>query len=49
MKTCLLLLTLIFSYLPIRAQTPAPPYGHNPAAGHYQLVRGVKLYYETYG
>ncbi|WP_210518954.1 alpha/beta fold hydrolase [Hymenobacter terricola] len=28
---------------------PAIPYGHNPAAGHYQLVRGVKLYYETYG
>ena len=25
------------------------PYGSNPAAGHYQLVRGVKLYYETYG
>jgi pimeloyl-ACP methyl ester carboxylesterase len=25
------------------------PYGNNPTAGHYQLVRGVKLYYETYG
>ncbi|GAC1603822.1 MAG: hypothetical protein NVS3B25_32720 [Hymenobacter sp.] len=24
-------------------------YGHNPAAGHYQRVRGVKLYYEVYG
>lgn len=25
------------------------PYGHNPAAGHYATVRGIKLYYETYG
>lgn len=25
------------------------PYGHNPAAGHYQAVRGIRLYYETYG
>ena len=27
----------------------AVPYGQNPAAGHYQPVRGVRLYYETYG
>lgn len=27
----------------------AVPYGHNPAAGHYQTVRGVRLYYEAYG
>ncbi|RSK48338.1 alpha/beta hydrolase [Hymenobacter rigui] len=25
------------------------PYGHNPAAGKFAAVRGVKLYYETYG
>lgn len=25
------------------------PYGNNPAAGHFQLVRGIKMYYETYG
>jgi pimeloyl-ACP methyl ester carboxylesterase len=34
------------------AQRPAkvaPPYGDNPAAGHYASVNGVKLYYETYG
>ncbi|MFD2720538.1 alpha/beta fold hydrolase [Hymenobacter monticola] len=47
MKARLLLLFLIFSHL--LAAQPVPPYGHNPAAGHYQLVRGVKLYYETYG
>ncbi|MFD1468659.1 alpha/beta fold hydrolase [Hymenobacter caeli] len=27
----------------------AVPYGHNPAAGHYLAVRGVRLYYEAYG
>ncbi|WP_086597548.1 alpha/beta fold hydrolase [Hymenobacter crusticola] len=26
-----------------------PPYGHNPAAGHYCQLPGVRLYYETYG
>jgi pimeloyl-ACP methyl ester carboxylesterase len=25
------------------------PYGRNKAAGHYAVVNGVKLYYETYG
>ncbi|GAB2526582.1 alpha/beta fold hydrolase [Spirosoma aerophilum] len=25
------------------------PYGNNPARGKYQLVRGVRLYYEVYG
>jgi pimeloyl-ACP methyl ester carboxylesterase len=24
-------------------------YGHNPKAGHYATVRGVKMYYEIYG
>jgi pimeloyl-ACP methyl ester carboxylesterase len=47
MNPCLLLLFLFLSrFLSAR---PAPPYGHNPAAGHYQLVRGVRLYCETYG
>ena len=27
----------------------AVPYGNNPAAGHYQSVRGIRLYYEVYG
>ena len=48
MKTYLLLASLLFCHLLAAAQ-PATPYGHNPAAGHYQLVRGVRLYYETYG
>ncbi|MCI1189219.1 alpha/beta hydrolase [Hymenobacter sp. DH14] len=48
MKNCLLMFSLILCYLLASAQTPVP-YGSNPAAGHYQLVRGVKLYYETYG
>jgi hypothetical protein len=47
MKTYLLLTSLLLSH--VLAAQPAVPYGHNPAAGHYQLVRGVKLYYETYG
>ena len=46
-KTYLLLLVLIL-HLPATAQTPVP-YGSNPVAGHYQLSRGVKLYYETHG
>lgn len=25
------------------------PYGHNPAAGHYAALRGIRLYYESYG
>lgn len=27
----------------------AVPYGNNPAAGHYQALRGIRLYYEVYG
>lgn len=48
MKTCLLAFGLLLCHLLACAQTPVP-YGNNPAAGHCQLVRGVKLYYETYG
>ncbi len=47
-----LALCLLLSLLPGgrgRAWGQARPYGHNPAAGHYQLVRGVRLYYEAYG
>lgn len=47
MKVFLLFLTLLLCHLLATAQPI--PYGSNPAAGHYQLVRGVKLYYETYG
>ncbi|MDO7851484.1 alpha/beta hydrolase [Hymenobacter sp. CA1UV-4] len=47
MNRALVFFILLFSNL--AAAQPTPPYGHNPAAGHYQLVRGVKLYYETYG
>ncbi|UOQ96547.1 alpha/beta hydrolase [Hymenobacter sp. 5317J-9] len=48
MKACLLAFGFLLCHLLATAQ-PAVPYGRNPAAGHYQLVRGVKLYYETYG
>jgi pimeloyl-ACP methyl ester carboxylesterase len=47
MKTCLLFLCLLLHGVLATAQPI--PYGSNPTAGHYQLVRGVKLYYETYG
>ncbi|OUJ73224.1 alpha/beta fold hydrolase [Hymenobacter crusticola] len=45
-RYCLLLPFLLLSYLGLGQ---AVPYGNNPAAGHYATVRGVKLYYETYG
>ena len=47
MRPFLLLLCLLFPGL-LAVGQPVP-YGQNPAAGHYQLVRGVKLYYEVYG
>ena len=47
MKASVLLLVVLLCHLSAPAQ--AISYGHNPAAGHYQLVRGVRLYYEAYG
>ncbi|AMJ66056.1 alpha/beta fold hydrolase [Hymenobacter sp. PAMC 26628] len=47
MKRSALVLLLFLARL-LAAGQPVP-YGHNPAAGHYQTVRGIKLYYETYG
>ncbi|WP_232341572.1 alpha/beta fold hydrolase [Hymenobacter ginkgonis] len=47
MRYCMLVLGLLLHGLLAGAQ--AVPYGHNPAAGHYQAVRGVRLYYEVYG
>ncbi|MGI4740853.1 MAG: alpha/beta fold hydrolase [Janthinobacterium lividum] len=47
MRRCLLLLGLLLRGLLAMGQPV--PYGHNPAAGHYQAVRGIRLYYETYG
>ena len=46
MKYCLLFLSLLLGG---RAAGQAVPYGHNPAAGHYRAVRGIRLYYEEYG
>lgn len=43
------LLPLLLLGSPQRARAQAVPYGHNSAAGHYQVVRGVRLYYEAYG
>lgn len=43
------LLWLLVLLGPRLAAAQAVPYGHNPAAGHYALVRGVRLYYEAYG
>ena len=47
MQYWIFLFGLLLSWLPAGAQPM--PYGHNPAAGHYQAVRGIRLYYETYG
>ncbi|MCB2377605.1 alpha/beta hydrolase [Hymenobacter sp. BT635] len=48
MKISLLLLAFVLLLsCPVRGQTV--PYGRNAAAGKYAALRGVKLYYETYG
>ena len=48
LRFCLLLLSfLLTGHLTLGQQ--AVPYGSNPAAGKYATVRGMKLYYETYG
>ncbi|MGI4886497.1 MAG: alpha/beta fold hydrolase [Janthinobacterium lividum] len=47
MKFCILFFSLFL--LEQLALGQAVPYGHNPAAGHYQAVRGIRLYYEVYG
>lgn len=47
MKVGLLFLLLILAQCTPSDQ--AVPYGHNPAAGKYQSVRGIRLYHETYG
>lgn len=49
LKPVALLLLLFGAGGPWRAVAQVVPYGHNAAAGHYQLVRGVRLYYEAYG
>lgn len=47
MKQLVLLCCLLLSG---RAALGQPvPYGHNPAAGHFAAVRGIRLYYESYG
>lgn len=52
MKFFLLFLVLLAGAHRAAAQAPkssAIPYGHNPAAGQYAAVRGIRLYYESYG
>ena len=47
MKSSWMLFLLLVCSLSVCGQTI--PYGNNAAAGKYQLVNGVRLYYETYG
>ncbi|MEZ0538981.1 alpha/beta fold hydrolase [Fibrella arboris] len=47
MKTSCMFFLLLVCSLSVCGQ--ATPYGNNAAAGKYQLVNGVRLYYETYG
>ena len=55
MKLALQLVLLFATCLPAAfgAQLTPPkldvPYGHNPAAGKFAEINGIKLYYETYG
>lgn len=46
MKLHLFVFGLLFCHYLVIAQ-PTVPYGNNPAAGRYQLVRGVKLNRKT--
>ncbi len=47
-RKCWLLLLGLLLGGHVAAGQPVP-YGHNPSAGHYQAVRGIRLYYEVYG
>lgn len=47
MHSLLLLVCLILLGQPLFSQRV--PYGNNPAAGKYQPVNSIRLYYETYG
>jgi len=50
MKYILCLLTsLIIFATSIFAQSASVDYGNNPSAGHFAVVNGIQLYYETYG
>jgi len=44
-----LLAALLFCISCAFAQSDSIPYGNNPKAGHYAMVNGIQLYYETYG
>lgn len=48
-KIYLLFLLLNMLLLKVTAQTNLPEYGNNPSAGHFQALRGIKMYYEIYG
>jgi pimeloyl-ACP methyl ester carboxylesterase len=48
-KTTIIFLVLLVSFASTLAQTKKIDYGNNPKAGHYAMVNGIKLYYETYG
>ena len=52
-KTILSAITLILiccaTYAQHSAKKDSIPYGNNKAAGHYVKLRGINMYYETYG
>jgi pimeloyl-ACP methyl ester carboxylesterase len=45
----IILIVLVIYGTNISAQSGSVDYGNNPKAGHYALVNGIQLYYETYG
>ncbi|HKJ42182.1 MAG TPA: alpha/beta hydrolase [Sunxiuqinia sp.] len=49
MKKILLVLGILFGSSHVFSQSQAVDCGNNPQAGHYALVNGIQLYYETYG
>jgi len=48
-KILCILIFLLPGFISAFAQSDSIPYGNNPQSGHYALVNGIQLYYETYG
>jgi len=50
MKRSLLIVVILIVFgTGLFAQSVSVEYGNNPQAGHYALVNGIQLYYESYG
>jgi pimeloyl-ACP methyl ester carboxylesterase len=48
-KICTTILLLVVVTINCLAQNVNVKYDNNPVAGHYAMIRGIKMYYEIYG